>query len=159
MPFYHSTAIRCSACRAAGRTGRVGRRGRRGRATLYDGDIWQPLGAAERAIVVGLCWRALSPNRVCAGALPVAPSYLRRPPTLPHKRPVAAALQDPDSARIRGLCAASNLAVYALPRAPFRSPLLVHGEWRFSTMDFRARAANWIIIIYYVLQLPCHPYY
>jgi len=44
--------------------------------------------AAERAIVVGRYWRALNPNTVCRRALPVAPSYLRRPPTLPHKRPV-----------------------------------------------------------------------
>lgn len=40
----------------------------------------------------------------------------------------AAALQDPDSARIRGLCAASNPAVYALPRAPFRFSLLIRSE-------------------------------
>lgn len=40
----------------------------------------------------------------------------------------AAALQDPDSARIRGLCATLNPAVYALPRAPFRFSLLIRSE-------------------------------
>lgn len=42
-------------------------------------------GTAKRVIVVGRYWRALNPNRVCGRALPVAPSYLRRPPTLPHQ--------------------------------------------------------------------------
>lgn len=32
----------------------------------------------------------------------------------------AAVLRDPDSARIGGLCAASNPVVYALARTPFR---------------------------------------
>lgn len=39
----------------------------------------------------------------------------------PRRR--TAALRDPDSARIGGLCAASNLVVYALARTPFRFSL------------------------------------
>jgi len=88
------------------------------------------LGATERAIVVGLYWRALSPNRVCVcrritgrPELSTSATYVT---TQARRR--AAAVQDPDSARIRGLCAASNPAVYALPRAPFRLSLLIRSE-------------------------------
>lgn len=80
-------------------------------------------------IVVGRYWRALNPNRVCVGAhitsrpeLSTSATYVTAQ-ARPRRR--AAALRDPDSARIGGLCAASNPVVYALARTPFRFSLSV----------------------------------
>lgn len=85
---------------------------RRGR--LSSASIGGPL-----ALTVCVCRRITGRPELSTSATYVTAQATRRR---------AAALQDPDSARIRGLCAASNPAVYALPRAPFRLPLLVRGE-------------------------------
>lgn len=84
MPFCHSIAIRCSACRAA--QGREGKGGERHYTTAISGSRWGPQrGRLSSASIGGPLALTVC---VCRRALPVAPSYLRRPPTLPHKRPV-----------------------------------------------------------------------
>lgn len=122
MPFCHSIAIRCSACRAVGWEGE----GERHYTTTISGSRWEPqrgrLSSASiggpLALTVCVCRRITGRPELSTSATYVTTQARRR----------AAAVQDPDSARIHGLCVASNPAVYALPRAPFRLSLLIRSE-------------------------------